>query len=74
MFSAGKTRNGFCKDPELNLRLPAGILSIILVFMINMIMMEFDQVYDDIHDHDQDDIYHDGGFHPGWQSDHRSAT
>ena len=50
-----------------------------------MIMMVlFDQVYgvvhdhdhddDDIHDNDHDDVNHDGDFHPGWQSDHRSAT
>ena len=75
LFSAGKTRNGFCKDPELNLRLPAGIWSIMLMFLI-IIMMVFDQVYGDVHDHDHDHdyIYHGGDFHPGWQSDHRSAT
>ena len=44
-----------------------------LMFLI-MIMILFDQVYGNVHDHDHDDIYPDGGFHPGWQSDHRSAT
>ena len=46
-----------------------------LMFLI-IIMMVFDQVYGDVHDHDHDHdyIYHGGDFHPGWQSDHRSAT